>query len=162
RTRGRYRVSWASPTPDERTPAARRGRRCGSLERGPVPSSAQRQRGSTGVCTARPFAAPLTRLTHATMRCPRSCVGLCAPGRNRTCDLSLRRRTLYPLSYGRRGGTSVTAVQLSARAVTVSLAETFTISRGAQDDMELLEVEIRHGGISGFGEGAPIPRYDES
>ena len=26
-----------------------------------------------------------------------------APGRNRTCDLSLRRRTLYPLSYGRRG-----------------------------------------------------------
>ena len=27
-----------------------------------------------------------------------------APGRNRTCDLSLRRRTLYPLSYGRLGG----------------------------------------------------------
>jgi hypothetical protein len=24
-----------------------------------------------------------------------------APGRIRTCDLSLRRRTLYPLSYGR-------------------------------------------------------------
>ncbi|MDX6486491.1 MAG: hypothetical protein QOF43_1644 [Gaiellaceae bacterium] len=25
-----------------------------------------------------------------------------APGRNRTCDLALRRRALYPLSYGRR------------------------------------------------------------
>jgi hypothetical protein len=28
-----------------------------------------------------------------------------APGRNRTCDLSLRRRTLYPLSYGRGDGS---------------------------------------------------------
>jgi hypothetical protein len=26
-----------------------------------------------------------------------------APGRNRTCDLALRRRALYPLSYGRGG-----------------------------------------------------------
>jgi L-alanine-DL-glutamate epimerase-like enolase superfamily enzyme len=53
-------------------------------------------------------------------------------------------------------------VELSARAVTRSLAETFTISRGAQDDVELVEVEIRHGELSGFGEGAPIARYDES
>jgi L-alanine-DL-glutamate epimerase-like enolase superfamily enzyme len=53
-------------------------------------------------------------------------------------------------------------VELRARAVTVSLAETFTISRGAQEEAELLEVEIRHGGVSGFGEGAPIARYDES
>jgi hypothetical protein len=29
-----------------------------------------------------------------------------APGRNRTCDLALRRRALYPLSY-RRFGWSV-------------------------------------------------------
>ena len=29
--------------------------------------------------------------------------GLSAPGRIRTCDLPLRRRTLYPLSYGRSG-----------------------------------------------------------
>ena len=27
--------------------------------------------------------------------------GRYAPGRNRTCDLALRRRALYPLSYGR-------------------------------------------------------------
>src|SRR5438552_11072427 len=33
--------------------------------------------------------------------------GRYAPGRNRTCDLSLRRRTLYPLSYGRRRRLSV-------------------------------------------------------
>jgi hypothetical protein len=30
-----------------------------------------------------------------------------APGRNRTCDLALRRRALYPLSYGRGDGRSV-------------------------------------------------------
>ena len=32
-----------------------------------------------------------------------------APGRIRTCDLALRRRALYPLSYGRGDGTSVAA-----------------------------------------------------
>lgn len=46
--------------------------------------------------------------------------------------------------------------------MSLPLAETFTISRGAQDDVDLLEVEIRHGEVSGFGEGAPIERYDES
>src|SRR5438552_8951439 len=29
-----------------------------------------------------------------------------APGRNRTCDLALRRRALYPLSYRRSGAKS--------------------------------------------------------
>src|SRR3954447_23722132 len=53
-------------------------------------------------------------------------------------------------------------MQIVARAVTVSLAETFTISRGAQEHAELLEVEIRHGDVSGFGEGAPIERYAET
>jgi L-Ala-D/L-Glu epimerase len=53
-------------------------------------------------------------------------------------------------------------MELLARAATVELAETFTISRGSQEEAELLEVEIRHGGVSGFGEGAPIARYDES
>ena len=43
-----------------------------------------------------------------------------APGRNRTCDLSLRRRTLYPLSYGRRRGTSV--ARWSFRPAIVTLA----------------------------------------
>jgi L-Ala-D/L-Glu epimerase / N-acetyl-D-glutamate racemase len=53
-------------------------------------------------------------------------------------------------------------LELSARTVTLPLAETFTIARGTQDAAELIEVEIRHDGISGFGQGAPIARYDES
>jgi L-alanine-DL-glutamate epimerase-like enolase superfamily enzyme len=53
-------------------------------------------------------------------------------------------------------------VQLSARSVTLRLAETFTISRGSEDIAEVVEVEIRHGDVSGFGEAAPIDRYDES
>jgi L-alanine-DL-glutamate epimerase-like enolase superfamily enzyme len=85
-----------------------------------------------------------------------------APGRNRTCDLSLRRRTLYPLSYGRRRRSSLARVQLEARIVTLPLAETFTISRETQDEVELTQVELRHDGVVGFGEAAPIARYDES
>jgi len=53
-------------------------------------------------------------------------------------------------------------MELSARAVTVTLAETFTISRGSEDEAEVVEVEIRHGDVSGFGEAAPIERYNES
>jgi L-alanine-DL-glutamate epimerase-like enolase superfamily enzyme len=53
-------------------------------------------------------------------------------------------------------------VERSARAVTLRLAETFVIARSTQDDVELVEVEVRHGGVSGFGEGAPIARYAES
>jgi L-Ala-D/L-Glu epimerase len=53
-------------------------------------------------------------------------------------------------------------VQLSARIVALELAETFTIARGSQDTAEVVEVEIRHGDVAGFGEAAPIARYDES
>jgi L-alanine-DL-glutamate epimerase-like enolase superfamily enzyme len=53
-------------------------------------------------------------------------------------------------------------VRLSARHVTLHLAETFVISRGAEDVAEVVEVEIAHDGISGYGEAAPIERYDES
>jgi L-alanine-DL-glutamate epimerase-like enolase superfamily enzyme len=53
-------------------------------------------------------------------------------------------------------------LQLEARIVTLPLAETFVISRSTQDDVELVEVELRAGGLSGFGEAAPIARYDES
>src|SRR5690349_7240930 len=42
------------------------------------------------------------------------------------------------------------------------MAETFVISRGASDEAEVVDVEIRHEGMSGFGEAAPIERYDES
>jgi L-alanine-DL-glutamate epimerase-like enolase superfamily enzyme len=53
-------------------------------------------------------------------------------------------------------------MEISARAVTVTLAETFTISRGSEDEAQVVEVEIRHDGVSGFGEAAPIERYEES
>jgi L-alanine-DL-glutamate epimerase-like enolase superfamily enzyme len=53
-------------------------------------------------------------------------------------------------------------VELRARPATVTLAETFTISRGSEDEAEVVEVEIRHDDVSGFGEAAPIERYDES
>ena len=52
-------------------------------------------------------------------------------------------------------------MQLEARIATVRMAETFVISRGASDEAEVVYVEIRHDGVSGFGEAAPIERYDE-
>jgi L-alanine-DL-glutamate epimerase-like enolase superfamily enzyme len=53
-------------------------------------------------------------------------------------------------------------VELTARKQTLRLAETFVISRGAEDEAEVVVVEIHHDGVSGFGEAAPIDRYDES
>src|SRR3954449_5903486 len=93
-----------------------------------------------------------------------------APGRNRTCDLALRRRALYPLSYWRQGEASlaagrrwyVSAVGVSTRIVTLELAETFVISRSARDSEDVVVVEVRHSGVSGFGEAQPVGRYEES
>src|SRR5436190_13499024 len=42
------------------------------------------------------------------------------------------------------------------------MAETFVIARGASDEAEAVFVEIRHDGVSGFGEANPIERYEES
>jgi L-Ala-D/L-Glu epimerase len=53
-------------------------------------------------------------------------------------------------------------VEVSARIVTVPLAETFVIARDSTDEVELCQLEIRHDGLSGFGEAAPIERYEES
>jgi L-alanine-DL-glutamate epimerase-like enolase superfamily enzyme len=53
-------------------------------------------------------------------------------------------------------------VEVSARIVTLELAETFVISRESSDTVETLVVELRHSGVSGFGEAAAIARYDES
>jgi L-alanine-DL-glutamate epimerase-like enolase superfamily enzyme len=53
-------------------------------------------------------------------------------------------------------------VEVSVRRATLDLAETFVISRESADTADVVQVEIRHGGISGYGEGAPIERYDES
>jgi L-alanine-DL-glutamate epimerase-like enolase superfamily enzyme len=53
-------------------------------------------------------------------------------------------------------------VDISARTGTLELAETFVISRSARDSEEVLVVELRHSGVSGFGEAQPIDRYEES
>jgi L-Ala-D/L-Glu epimerase len=53
-------------------------------------------------------------------------------------------------------------MDVSARIVTLELAQTFVISREEQDTADVVHVEIRHGDVSGFGEAAPIERYDES
>jgi L-Ala-D/L-Glu epimerase len=53
-------------------------------------------------------------------------------------------------------------MEVSARIVTLRLAETFVISRESSDAADVVQVEVRHDGVSGFGEGTPIERYGES
>jgi len=53
-------------------------------------------------------------------------------------------------------------VDVSARIGTLELAETFVISRSARDSEDVVVVELRHSGVSGFGEAQPIDRYGES
>jgi L-Ala-D/L-Glu epimerase / N-acetyl-D-glutamate racemase len=53
-------------------------------------------------------------------------------------------------------------MDLAARTVTLPLAETFTISRSSQDDVELTQVELRYEALTGYGEAAPIERYEET
>ena len=53
-------------------------------------------------------------------------------------------------------------MELTARERTLRLAETFTISRGSEDEAEVVQVEVAHEGVTGFGEAAPIARYEES
>jgi L-alanine-DL-glutamate epimerase-like enolase superfamily enzyme len=53
-------------------------------------------------------------------------------------------------------------VDVTASIATLELAETFVISRESQDTADVVQVEIRHEGVSGYGEGAPIERYGES
>ncbi|MHB1243384.1 MAG: dipeptide epimerase [Gaiellaceae bacterium] len=53
-------------------------------------------------------------------------------------------------------------MELTARIATLRLAETFVIAREAQDEAEVLHVELVHDGVSGSGEAAPIDRYGET
>jgi L-alanine-DL-glutamate epimerase-like enolase superfamily enzyme len=46
--------------------------------------------------------------------------------------------------------------------VRLPLGERFVIARESSDETALVEVEIRHEGMSGFGEAAPIERYGQS
>jgi L-Ala-D/L-Glu epimerase len=53
-------------------------------------------------------------------------------------------------------------MEVSARIHTLELAETFVISRSARDTEDAVVVEVRHSGVSGFGEAQPVDRYEES
>ncbi len=53
-------------------------------------------------------------------------------------------------------------MRLSARIATLELAETFVISRSAQDTADVVYVEVEHDGVTGYGEAAPTERYGQS
>ena len=53
-------------------------------------------------------------------------------------------------------------METEARIVRLELAETFVISREATDVADVVHVAVTHDGVTGFGEAAPVERYDES
>jgi L-alanine-DL-glutamate epimerase-like enolase superfamily enzyme len=53
-------------------------------------------------------------------------------------------------------------VQLSARIEALPLAEPFVIARSTTEVAEVVWVELEHDGERGYGEAAPVDRYDES
>ena len=53
-------------------------------------------------------------------------------------------------------------MELRARTVRLSLAETFTIARSSYDATEVVEVELEQDGIVGYGEGSPVEFWGES
>ena len=88
-----------------------------------------------------------------------------APGRNRTCDLSLRRRTLYPLSYGRGEALVYPRWSLPPGPSRLRLAETVHRSRAARrtrPSSRSSRSRSSTSGVSGLRRGAPIERYDET
>jgi L-alanine-DL-glutamate epimerase-like enolase superfamily enzyme len=53
-------------------------------------------------------------------------------------------------------------VEVGGRIVRLRLAETFVIAREKQDWADVVQAEVRHNGVVGHGEAAPIERYGES
>jgi L-Ala-D/L-Glu epimerase len=53
-------------------------------------------------------------------------------------------------------------VDAAARIVTLELAETFVIARESRDTEDVVEVALTCSGVRGYGEAAPIERYEES
>jgi L-alanine-DL-glutamate epimerase-like enolase superfamily enzyme len=53
-------------------------------------------------------------------------------------------------------------VEVESRIVRLPLAETFVIAREAADYADVLHVALTHEGVTGYGEAAPVDRYDES
>lgn len=57
---------------------------------------------------------------------------------------------------------SLAPMKITAEKATLRLAETFTISRSSEDEADVVQVAIEHDGTTGYGEAAPIERYEES
>ena len=53
-------------------------------------------------------------------------------------------------------------MRLSARIEALPLAEPFVIARETTEVAEVVWIELEHDGVTGYGEAAPIDRYDES
>jgi L-alanine-DL-glutamate epimerase-like enolase superfamily enzyme len=53
-------------------------------------------------------------------------------------------------------------VEVSARIARLPLAETFRIAREITDEAGVVQVEIRHGDVVGYGEAAPLERYEQT
>ncbi len=53
-------------------------------------------------------------------------------------------------------------MEVEARIVRLELAETFVISRESTDYADVVHVALGHDGKTGYGEAAPVERYDES
>lgn len=53
-------------------------------------------------------------------------------------------------------------MEIDVRIVRLPLAETFVIARDATDHADVVHVSVRHEGVIGYGEAAPIDRYGES
>ncbi len=53
-------------------------------------------------------------------------------------------------------------MEIDAQIFRLPLAETFVIARDATDHADVVHVSIRHEGVTGYGEAAPIGRYGES
>ncbi|HXF97179.1 MAG TPA: dipeptide epimerase [Gaiellaceae bacterium] len=53
-------------------------------------------------------------------------------------------------------------MEVQARIVRLELAETFVISRDATDVADVVHVAITRDGVTGYGEAAPVDRYEET
>ena len=53
-------------------------------------------------------------------------------------------------------------MEVEARIVRLELAETFVIARDATDFADVVQVAVTHESAIGYGEAAPVDRYDES
>jgi L-alanine-DL-glutamate epimerase-like enolase superfamily enzyme len=53
-------------------------------------------------------------------------------------------------------------MEVTARIVTLELPTTFRIARESQDTADVVQVELRYGEHVGYGEAAPIARYEQS